>query len=240
MFGAWEAGAWQALSRVFQPDLVAGASAGALNGWAIAGGAPPEELVDEWLHPEVGNAMRLRFPLAPWRGVFDPAALETFARKLTEKYTPRVPFGAAAVEVPRLKLRLLRGDGMTWRHLVASCAVPSGFPPVMLDGHYYVDGGLLAALPLWAAAEMGATRIVALDCLPIMPSRALRAAVGIVRRMAPRASVSGIPVLRFVPGETLGRLRDAVFWKKENVERWISLGQHDVELGLCRLSEFIA
>src|ERR1039457_6584211 len=48
MFGAYQAGVWNVLSRRFQPDLVVGTSAGALNGWAIAGGCPPAELVDMW------------------------------------------------------------------------------------------------------------------------------------------------------------------------------------------------
>ncbi|MBM3775954.1 MAG: hypothetical protein FJW37_12460 [Acidobacteria bacterium] len=46
MFGAYQAGAWRALEGRFRPDLVVGASVGALNGWAIAGGCAPEELVD--------------------------------------------------------------------------------------------------------------------------------------------------------------------------------------------------
>src|ERR1035438_5321759 len=46
MFGAYQAGAWNVLSRRFQPDLVVGASVGALNGWAIAGGCSPAELLD--------------------------------------------------------------------------------------------------------------------------------------------------------------------------------------------------
>ena len=37
-WGAWEAGAWKVLSQTFQPDLIVGASVGAWNGWAIAGG----------------------------------------------------------------------------------------------------------------------------------------------------------------------------------------------------------
>ena len=45
MFGAYQAGAWNVLSQRFQPDMVVGTSVGALNGWAIAGGCPPDELL---------------------------------------------------------------------------------------------------------------------------------------------------------------------------------------------------
>ncbi len=41
MFGAYQAGVWNVLSQRFQPDMVVGTSAGALNGWAIASGCSP-------------------------------------------------------------------------------------------------------------------------------------------------------------------------------------------------------
>ena len=44
MFAAYQAGVWKAVSSAFRPDIVIGASAGALNGWAIAGGCEPDEL----------------------------------------------------------------------------------------------------------------------------------------------------------------------------------------------------
>jgi len=45
MYGAYQAGAWKALADVFRPDLIVGTSIGALNGWAIAGGCEPDELI---------------------------------------------------------------------------------------------------------------------------------------------------------------------------------------------------
>ena len=42
MFAAWEAGVWKALSGRFQPDVIVGTSAGAWNGWAIAGAPRPK------------------------------------------------------------------------------------------------------------------------------------------------------------------------------------------------------
>ena len=51
MFGAYQAGAWKALSREISPDMVVGASVGALNGWLIASGVAAEELEQRWLDP---------------------------------------------------------------------------------------------------------------------------------------------------------------------------------------------
>ncbi len=36
---------------------------------------------------------------------------------------------------------------------------------VRIDGKLCADGGLLGALPVWAVARMGATRIVAINVL---------------------------------------------------------------------------
>ena len=41
------------------PDLVVGASVGSLNGYAIAGGASPEDLCAFWMRPEVGRFRHL-------------------------------------------------------------------------------------------------------------------------------------------------------------------------------------
>src|ERR1700680_3974446 len=55
MFAAWQVGVWRALAARLQPDLVVGASAGALNGWAIAGGAGAEDLAEFWMRPELAK-----------------------------------------------------------------------------------------------------------------------------------------------------------------------------------------
>ena len=44
MFGAYQAGVWQALSPVFRPDMVIGCSVGSINGALIAGSAPERRL----------------------------------------------------------------------------------------------------------------------------------------------------------------------------------------------------
>jgi predicted acylesterase/phospholipase RssA len=76
MYGAYQAGAWKALADVFHPDLVVGASIGAITGWAIAGGCHPDELVDRWLHLEAASRYRWKFPRSPFHGVFDTTPLQ--------------------------------------------------------------------------------------------------------------------------------------------------------------------
>ena len=210
MFAAWEAGVWKSLSGRFRPDLIVGASAGAMNGWGIAGGWSADELVDQWMDSAIARI-----------GLFREEALHQRARELFLRYQPRIPFGLTVVEVPRLRARLVRDSEITWRHLAATCAIPFGFPPVRIQGRLYVDGGLLGALPLWAAQEMGATRAVAVNALTTLPFRMLHKA------MRGRRETGALQVIRIEPSTPLGSLRDAVCWSRPNVARWIEQGERD-------------
>jgi NTE family protein len=111
---------------------------------------------------------------------------------------------------------------------MASCAVPFGYPPVRIDGRLYVDGGLLDILPIWAAAEMGATRVIAVNALPLMPSRPLRAVLRGVRLLGQKpANLAGLDVVRISPRTPLGSIRDALNWSPESVRSWIRQGEDD-------------
>jgi NTE family protein len=228
MFGAYQAGVWNVLSRRFQPDLVVGTSAGALNGWAIAGGCPPAELVDMWRAPATGGLMRRRFPFVPWKGFIDPTALARQVQDWYARFQPRVPYSATLVEVPRLRQVRVPHEQITPAHLMASCAVPFGYPPVRINGKLYVDGGLLDILPIWAAAEMGATRVIAVNALPVMPSHPLRALLRVVRLVGQKpAGVAGPDLVVIRPRTPLGSIRDALTWNPENMRRWIQQGEDD-------------
>jgi NTE family protein len=228
MFGAYQAGAWKALADSFRPDFVVGASAGALNAWAIAGGCSPAELCAFWTDRTSADIMHVRIPALPWRGIFDPAPVYRQVDQFYTRFQPRLPFGLTMVEVPRLRQIYVTGDSITPAHLRASCAIPFCYPPVRIGGKYYVDGGLLAVVPLWAAVAMGATSAVVINVLPMMPSRFLRATVGTFRALAaPPARFPRIEVVEIRPAGPLGSVRDAVFWKEENARRWIAQGERE-------------
>ena len=150
-YAAWQIGVWKALRRSIRLDMVAGASAGAWNAWAIAGGATPEQLAAEWLDPLTARLMQ---PGLHSCGLLRREALDAKARELAARFQPCMPFGLTIVELPGLAVRLVRGEEITWQHLAAACAIPFGFPPVRIGGKLYVDGGLKGGLPLWAAEQM--------------------------------------------------------------------------------------
>jgi NTE family protein len=233
MFGAYQAGAWNVLAQRIPPDLVVGASVGALNGWAIAGGCSPADLLAMWRDPATAGTMRLRFPFVPWKGCLDPAGLARHVRDWYERFPPRIPYSATLVEVPRLRLVRVPSERINPQHLMASCAIPFGYPPVRIDGKLYVDGGVLDILPIWAAAEMGATRVIAVNVLPLMPSRPLRAALRLVRFLGQKpASIAGLDVVTIRPQAPLGSIHDALTWGPERVRKWIQQGEEDATAAL--------
>src|ERR1035438_3218095 len=209
MFGAWEVGVWKTLNHHFRPDCIVGASAGAWNGWMIAAGCSAEELTAAWLDP-------VNATIIPRAGV-----LRQMARELFAHFRPRVPFGLTVVEVPRMRVRLVRDSEITWQHLAAACSIPLLFPPVRIDGASYVDGGLLGTLPLWAATDMGATRAIAVNAHAAPPFRALRWA------LPPRRPSPTIEIVRIEPPTPLGSMTDAVRWSRASTLRLIEQGERD-------------
>jgi NTE family protein len=220
LFTAWEAGVWKALYGRFQPDLIVGASGGALNGWAIAGGCSAEELAREWMDPLTAHVMEFALHR---RGCFTPDRLYDKARELFERFQPRVPFGLTLTEIPRMRPRLVCDSEITWQHLAATCSIPFGYPPMQIGGRSYVDGGVLGATPVWAAEQMGANFVVAANCLTAMWSRALRT---VIRPRRPSATVK---VVLIEPSEPLGSLRDTAVWSEAKILRWIEMGERDGE-----------
>lgn len=211
MFGAWQAGAWSALAPAFHPDLVVGASIGALNGYAIAAGWSPDLLCDWWRHPHTfRNLPRIIQALMAGR----PLELE---------------YAAVLVNLLRMRPRTVTGPEVTARRLLASCAVPGVVPPQYIDGAWYVDGGLLNPLPVWAAVELGATRIVALHALPEIPSAFLKPFVKGFRAVFGHHPPlpAGVELITIVPSRRLGSMRDALRWQPGNAGRWIEQGAAD-------------
>lgn len=214
MFGAWQAGAWRSLAPNFKPDLIVGASVGSLNGYAIAGGATPDELIAFWHQPSL---ISLR-------------SLPETIQELMRRHPLQQDYAVVLTDLLRMKPKVFRNDDITWRHLAASCAIPGVLPQRRIHGRWYTDGGLLNPLPVWAAIELGATRIVALHALPEIPGAVLKPFVKTFRAMLGHHPPvpSGVDLTIIETDGPLGSIRDALHWDQENITRWIELGQNAV------------
>jgi len=229
MFGAYQAGAWKALSEFFQPDVVAGASIGSLNGWAIAGGCSPDRWVDYWLSLDRGSQHRFRIPKSPLDGVMDPGPFQEWVREIHGSFSPRIPCGVVVTDLLRLEPRLVLAPQVEWKHLAASCAVFGLLPQPRINGRVFTDGGLLGALPLWAGPRMGADKIIAINVFQAAPI-AMRTFLGGLRRISGKvpAVPNDVQVATLGPKQPLGSLKDAIYWKKDNIRNWIAQGYEDV------------
>jgi predicted acylesterase/phospholipase RssA len=213
MFGAWQAGAWRSLAPRCQPDLVVGASVGSLNGYAIAARWSPTDLCHWWLRPGVASFENLPKVV---HGLMDVRPLE-------------IEYAVVLVDLLRMQPRTIGGPDIRPEHLLASCAVPLAVRPRRIDGRWYIDGGLLNPLPVWAAVELGATRIFALNALPEIPSALLRPFAKAFRAVFGHNPLlpPGVELHTLTPRCPLGSMHDALHWKQENIDRWIKQGAGD-------------
>ena len=142
------------------------------------------------------------------------------------RFTPRIEFAVVVTDAMRLEPRIFRGPEITWRHLAASCAIPGVLRQYRIGGRWYTDGGLLNPLPVYAAAELGATRIIALNALPQVPSRLLRPFVNGFRHVAGHHPplAEAVKLVSIDTGGALGSMSEALRWNGDNIERWMDLG----------------
>ncbi len=233
MFGAYQAGVWQALEGRVRPDVVIGASVGSLNGWAIAGGMPAGMLAERWLSLEPAGRIRIRWPRRLLDGWVDADHLQQWIQELHQGLQPQCAFGLVMTRVWPFRPELVMTPGITWQHLAASCAMPLLFPHYRLQGALYTDGGLMQALPLWAARACGCQRVIAVNVLPSFPLPGRRAASRLMRMVSQHTFLEPDgQVLPIEPQRPLGGVRDFLVWRRDCAERWIAKGREDAEHAL--------
>ncbi len=236
MFGAYQVGVWSYLSEVgFQPDLVVGASVGALNGWAIAGGCAASALVDQWLDETRSNVLRRREQASLRTGIFEREPLQKLTARLFEEYRPSAGFGLVTVELPFLRTRLFAGSAVTADHLLATASIPLAMPAVSINGKTFTDGGLLEDVPLWAAVKMGATKIVAVDAMHFECPWWYRAGVRPMGLFAPRVpSAVKAQTTLIRPSRPLGDYQEALSWERGRIQDWLDRGYADARQMFAR------
>ena len=147
-----------------RPDMVVGTSAGSLVAALYASGRTGAQLQQIALEMEEATFTDWTLPFFG-RGVLRGEALARYVnqqvRGLTIEAMP-MPLGVVATDLQSGEGILFRGGdaGLAVR---ASSAVPSVFQPVRIGAHEYVDGGLVAPVPVGYARQMGAELVIAVD-----------------------------------------------------------------------------
>lgn len=220
--GSVQVGMLLALSdRHVTPDLLVGSSVGALNAAFLAGRPGPggvEELARVWsrlrrsdIFPtDVGRV--LRAVTGRSSAFADPRPL----RRLIEANVPYQrledapwPVSVVTTEVATGR-EVVLSAGPAVEAVMASAALPGVFPPVLVDDHLLMDGGVVNNTPISVALSLGADQVYVLPtgyacALPRPPQSPLAMAmhavtVAIQRRLIDdvRALASQVD-LRVVP-----------------------------------------
>lgn len=153
-------------SQGIRPNILVGASAGSVIAALYASGYSgldlnrialnlDEAAIADWAYPFSGR----------FGGLIKGDALQNMVnREVQNKSIEQmsIPLGIVATELQTGKGVLFqRGDtGLAVR---ASCSVPGVFQPASIQGKEYVDGGLVAPVPVRYAQEMGANFIIAVN-----------------------------------------------------------------------------
>ena len=171
---AVQVGMLQALAaRGVTPDLVFGASAGALNAAWVAGD-PSLEHLDELA--AVWTSLRTRdvFPLRPVMGLLGflgrrtslvppNGVLALISRNLQFERLEDAPIPLCVVATEVTSGReVAPTKGPALEAIVASRSVPGVLPPVRIGEHLLMDGGVVNNTPISNAIDAGATRIYVL------------------------------------------------------------------------------
>jgi NTE family protein len=183
-------------------DLVVGVSMGSIVGAGYAAGLSTDQMAD------LARAFRFTTVFRPRPGrlnLIDPGGIRVV---LTRIFGDR-RFGDLDRELVVVSSSLTTGehvvirDGLVVDAVLSSCSIPLIFPPVSLDGHELLDGGLIDGFPIAVARNLGARRIVAVDVssharhvlrLPVV-RHAARGVVSLLDRRPPRPDLDAVRIV---------------------------------------------
>ena len=149
-----------------RPDVVVGSSAGSVIAALLASGLNGNDMNRLALNLDEATIADWGLPFAGrFGGLIKGDALQNMVNREVQNKTieqMRIPLGVVATELQSGKGVLFR-TGNTGLAVRASCSVPGVFQPAVINGKEYVDGGLVAPVPVSYARLMGATLVIAVN-----------------------------------------------------------------------------
>ena len=210
LLGSTKVGMLQALVEAnIKPDLILGASIGAINGAGFAQDpttAGVAKLTQLWLdvvdqNPFSGSIIERVSTLAKTRvSLFDTDRLEQLLSNQLSAINIEdltIAFQCVAVQIEDAR-EVWFETGPLVPAILASSAAPGIYPPVRLDDFHYMDGGVVNPIPVDRARKLGATRIFVLQVgkmeqqlpVPNNPISSALTALEIARRARFNAAVA--------------------------------------------------
>jgi NTE family protein len=166
------------VARGVRADRVFGASVGAINGGAYAGDPTPEgieRMTEIWKEVRGTDIFPRSVLDGPWAFLQKRASVHSNSgvRAIIEAgidfenlQDSIIPFEVVTTSLTDGRERWI-AHGNAVEAILASAAIPSIFPPVIIDGDVLVDGGVVNNVPISRAIAAGCTRIYVLLCGPL-------------------------------------------------------------------------
>ena len=181
-FGAIQVGMLDALLTYgVQPDLVVGASVGALNGAYFAGNPTLQGVRQlEQLWCDMKRSTLFPMSLRRVAGIFSRSS--------------------SLADASGLRALIEQNSGPAVDAILASCAIPAIFPAVLLGKDYLIDGAIAGNTPVSTAAELGASRLIVLPtgyacALSAPPSSAIASALHALNMLISHQLVQDLELL---------------------------------------------
>jgi NTE family protein len=129
------------------PDVISGASAGAIAGALYADGKTPDEMLKIFEKKSIYKFLEF---IVPNKGLVKMTGLQTALKQSISSKTfeeLKIPFYAAVTDLNNAK-SVYFSSGELVNMVIASSTIPILFTPIIIDGVYYVDGAIMNNLPI--------------------------------------------------------------------------------------------
>ena len=188
-------------AKGYIPDLIVGTSGGAIIGALYAAGFTPDEI--EAIALDTSLLEVLDFTISDYGYIAGHALRAKLVRLLEGKTIEALkkPFAAVVTHVETGGMEILnRGNAAL--AVRASMAIPGVFLPVVIEGAHYVDGELVAPVPIRVAKQLGADIVIAVDvqarldeapAMPFYPAEWL--SMGVLKRRLVDTEVDDTTIL---------------------------------------------
>jgi len=218
--GAYEVGVLRALLKDGPPiHMLGGASIGAIN-TVVAATGQLEDVVEVWQNTPTLKVYRPRLDVwnfLKWQSLMNNNGL--MKRLRDQIHWARLPHSPLQVFISATNITLRTNEvftnsDITYRHVLASAAIPILFPPVRIGKYWYIDGAFSMLRPLKPLLKAGAEQIFTVFLSPRRP------------RIQPPTSLTELAdrVLEVILSSSIAADRKQIENTNEEIDRLVAAG----------------
>jgi len=176
--GAFQAGVLKYLDeKGWRPDMICGASVGAINAVAMGSGMTPDQIITLWKRFDrrkiyrisLARHLRSLFSNKTYRPLMDTSPFKELLTKhinIHKLRQSKIEIIINAVHLPTSRLKYFTQHQIDISHIMAASAIPVLFPWQFIDGEPYWDGGMIENTPIAPALERNVKEIIVVFLTP--------------------------------------------------------------------------